>query len=59
MFFSGGSTGGHVAYGEVTPTGGRVVDNQLGVALDSLAAAETQLGMEARHAYRVESVTIP
>lgn len=55
----GGSTGGHVVYGEVTATGVKVIDNQIGSVWTSLQAAQNKLGMEATGAFRVESVTVP
>jgi hypothetical protein len=59
IFMKGGATGGHVVYGEVTATGVKVIDNQIGSVWASLEAAQGKLGMQATAAYRVESVTVP
>lgn len=59
LFFEGGASGGHVAYGRVSPDGILIIDNQLGRTWDSLMSAERVLGMQAKAAYRVQDVTLP
>jgi RHS repeat-associated protein len=59
IFLEGGSSGGHVVFGKVTSTGLQIFDDQLGKSWSSLEAATRDLGMTARSAYLIESITLP
>jgi RHS repeat-associated protein len=62
IFLEGGKSGGHVVFGRVTKSGLEVIDDQLGGAgrtWSSIESAERALGMKAKAAYRIESVTPP
>lgn len=59
IFLEGGSEGGHVVFGKVTRSGLTVFDDQLGRSWSSLRAAEKDLGMVAKSAHEIESITIP
>jgi hypothetical protein len=56
IFFRGGAEGGHVIYGEVTSSGLRLIDDQLGKSWSSLESAKSQLGLEPKRSYRIKGV---
>ncbi len=59
LFMRGGASGGHVVYGEVTPSGLRIVDDQLGRSWTSVRAAQDALGMELVTVSRIEEIVVP
>jgi hypothetical protein len=59
VFFKGGKDGGHVAYGEITANGTRIIDNQAGLMWTNVVSAQNALQMEITAGFRIESVTVP
>jgi hypothetical protein len=59
LFMRGGASGGHVIYGEVTPNGLRLVDDQLGRSWTSVMSAQNALGMELVTVSRIEEIVVP